>query len=154
MNIGETIRTLRREAGYTQKQLAGIMGANESYLSALERGVRRPGKKILPLLCDALAVDEATIIYGPRGAHDRPLTADESALLAETAGLSGKQRRLLIEFIKMLKTFGASAEMLLRAGLPSGAAAAFQGARGTAGVRRSSEPPPPASRRRPAAHSF
>ena len=51
MSVGENIRKFREEAGYTQKQLAEIIQVKETYISAMERGQRRPGKKILPLLC-------------------------------------------------------------------------------------------------------
>jgi transcriptional regulator with XRE-family HTH domain len=47
------------------------------YISALERGKRRPGKKILPLLCDALGVDEMTILYGPRLEFHRRLSYND-----------------------------------------------------------------------------
>jgi len=71
MGTGDYIRQSRKEAGYTQKELAAIIGVKATYISALERGVRRPGRKLLPLLCDALAVDELTLLYGPRVVHNR-----------------------------------------------------------------------------------
>jgi len=66
MSTGENIRRLRREDGYTQKDLARIIGVKATYISALERDIRRPGRKLIPLLCDALGVDEMTLLYGPR----------------------------------------------------------------------------------------
>ena len=86
MNAGANIRKLRVEAGYTQKQLAAVMGVKPAYVSALERGVRRPGNKILPLLCDALGVDEMTVLFGPR---ERPLHYGEKAAPAAVPGAPG-----------------------------------------------------------------
>ena len=106
MGVGENIRKLREEAGYTQKQLAGIMGVKEPYISAMERGQRRPGKKILPLLCDALGVDEKTILFGEREEHNRPLNYEEKVLLAATEGLSSEQVREVIQYMMKLKAEG------------------------------------------------
>ncbi|GFE62869.1 helix-turn-helix domain-containing protein [Geobacter sp. AOG2] len=103
MSVGENIRRLREEAGYTQKQLAEIIQVKEPYISAMERGQRRPGKKILPRLCDALAVDEKTILYGPREAEQRPLSYEEKVLLAATEGLSSMQVRQVIQYMMKLK---------------------------------------------------
>ncbi|MGD0586700.1 MAG: helix-turn-helix domain-containing protein [Oryzomonas sp.] len=114
MNIGENIRRFRKEGGYTQKQLAGIMGVKESYISALERGQRRPGNKILPLLCDALGVDEWAILFGTRDVHGLMLSPDEITLLIATAGLSTKQMRSLLQFIKKMKEYGECARFSFR----------------------------------------
>ena len=106
MGIGENIRKLRKEAGYTQMQLAGIMQVKGPYISALERGKRRPGKKILPLLCDALGVDEMTILYGPREEFHRRLRYDEKVLLAAIEGLSEDQVHAVVRFAMELKASG------------------------------------------------
>jgi transcriptional regulator with XRE-family HTH domain len=106
MGIGENIRKIRKEAGYTQKQLAGIMLVKGPYISALERGKRRPGKKILPLLCDALGVDEMTILYGPRLEFHRRLSYDEKVLLAAISDLSKAQVRAVIQYAMKLKASG------------------------------------------------
>jgi transcriptional regulator with XRE-family HTH domain len=103
MDVGENIKKLREEAGYTQKQLAGIMGVKPSYLSALERGQRRPGKKMLPLLCDALAADEQAILFGPR---ERPLRRQEKVLLAAVQGFSTRLLLIVIEFAMKLRSSG------------------------------------------------
>lgn len=91
MSVGENIRKLREERGYTQKQLAEIIHVKEQYISALERGQRRPGKKILPLLCDALGVDGKTLLFGSRAEHLRQLSYEEKVLLAAAKGLSNDQ---------------------------------------------------------------
>lgn len=93
MGIGENIRMFRKDGGYTQKQLAVIIGVKETYISALERGLRRPGKKILPLLCDALGVDEMTILYGPREVRVRGSNIDYRIPPDATADLSTKLLR-------------------------------------------------------------
>jgi transcriptional regulator with XRE-family HTH domain len=106
MGIGENIRKFREEAGYTQKQLAEIIQVKEPYISALERGQRRPGKKILPLLCDALGVDEKMMLFGPREEYHRELSYEEKVLLAATEGLTNNQLRETIQYMMKLKTSG------------------------------------------------
>ena len=106
MSVGETIRKLREEAGYTQKQLAEIIQVKEPYISAMERGQRRPGKKILPLLCDALGVDEKTMLFGTREEYHRELSYGEKVLLAATEGLSNDQLRDVIQYMMKLRASG------------------------------------------------
>jgi len=103
MSVGENIRKFREDAGYTQKQLAEIIQVKEPYISAMERGQRRPGKKILPLLCDALGVDEKMILFGPREEYHRQLSYEEKVLLAATEGLSNNQVRQVIQYMMKLK---------------------------------------------------
>lgn len=69
-SIGNNIRRLREERGYTQAELATMAGVGEKYISAIERGARDPGKKIMAQLCDALAVDEQTARYGERKVYE------------------------------------------------------------------------------------
>jgi repressor LexA len=106
MSVGENIKRLREEAGYTQKQLAEIMQVKEAYISAMERGQRRPGKKILPLLCAALGVDEKTLMYGTREEYHRQLSYEEKILLAAAEGLSNDQLRDVIQYMMELKASG------------------------------------------------
>ncbi|KAA0894278.1 XRE family transcriptional regulator [Oryzomonas rubra] len=106
MSVGENIKRFREDAGYTQKQLAEIIQVKEPYISALERGQRRPGKKILPLLCDALGVDEKTILFGTREEYQRPLSYEEKVLLAATESLSKDQLREVIQYMMKLKASG------------------------------------------------
>jgi transcriptional regulator with XRE-family HTH domain len=100
MGIGENIRMFRKEDGYTQKQLALIIGVKATYISALERGLRRPGKKILPRLCDALGVDEMTVLFGPREVYDRgSKQVDYSISPDATPDLSKRQLRAVRQFV-------------------------------------------------------
>ena len=71
--IGQTIKKLREEQGYTQASLGKIMDMSEQYLSALERGVRKPGKTVIAKLCDALGVTEEQILFAPQSDAHRLL---------------------------------------------------------------------------------
>ncbi|MDR3581151.1 MAG: helix-turn-helix transcriptional regulator [Oryzomonas sp.] len=106
MDIGENIRSCRKKWGYTQKQLAVIIGVKATYISALERGLRRPGKKILPLLCDALGVDERTLFWGRFMTPYLMLDQDEHPLVAATKNFTYEQILKVLSFINKMKASG------------------------------------------------
>jgi transcriptional regulator with XRE-family HTH domain len=119
MGIGENIRRFRKDGRYTQKQLAEIIGVKASYISALERGQRRPGKKILPLLCDALGVDEWAIYFGTREVYGGGLSPDEKTLILATAGLTKDELRAVLQFIWEMKHPEKKIDRILYLDLPT-----------------------------------
>lgn len=52
--LGEAIRTLRKEAGLSQEQLAEDAGTDLTQVGGIERGVRNPSYTTLLRLADAL----------------------------------------------------------------------------------------------------
>lgn len=64
--IGDNIRKIREENGFTQAELANMTGIGEKHISAIERGKRGVGKQTRTKLCEAMGVDEQTLIYGKR----------------------------------------------------------------------------------------
>src|SRR5438046_67985 len=57
MAFGEALRTLRREAGISQRELAGKVGVDFSYISKLENGhLPAPAADTVIKLCAALNV--------------------------------------------------------------------------------------------------
>ena len=51
MNIGESIRYIRRELDISQAHLAEQAGITQSYLSQIESGHKRPGWKVMERIC-------------------------------------------------------------------------------------------------------
>jgi SOS-response transcriptional repressor LexA len=64
--IGRLIRDLRISAGMTQFDLADAVGVNNSYLSRIENGERRPSTKIMRKMADVLnySYDEIVLSSG------------------------------------------------------------------------------------------
>lgn len=62
MTIGENIRRIRKERGLTIKQLAELVGVNESYIRAYESGRRNPKQKSLEALANALRVNVEVLV--------------------------------------------------------------------------------------------
>ncbi|MEI6143457.1 MAG: helix-turn-helix transcriptional regulator [Mariniphaga sp.] len=55
MNIGETIKSIRKRKGLSQKKLAELSGISQTYLSQIEKfGVRNPSLEILTKISLAL----------------------------------------------------------------------------------------------------
>jgi transcriptional regulator with XRE-family HTH domain len=60
MNLGKTIKNLRKLQGMTQDTLADTAGISRTSLSQIENGVR-PGEDTLKRLCAALNVPESLV---------------------------------------------------------------------------------------------
>lgn len=64
--IGDNIRKLRLDRGYTQEHIFELVGIRTSYLSQIESGARNPGRKTIDKLCELFAVEEEVLRYGER----------------------------------------------------------------------------------------
>lgn len=64
--IGKLVRNLRISKGYSQFDLAELLGVNNSYLSRIENGERRPSTKIMRKMSEALdyPYDELVVASG------------------------------------------------------------------------------------------
>ena len=60
--FGKRLRQLRRDAGWTQEQLAEAAGITTTYTSDLERGTKVPSLTILLRLSRALAIPVADLL--------------------------------------------------------------------------------------------
>lgn len=56
MDFGQTLKTLRKQAGLTQQQLANQLGITKSVVSFYERRERTPSPDILIKLCHVFHV--------------------------------------------------------------------------------------------------
>lgn len=68
------IRDIRKARGLTQKQLADKIGANQSTVSKIEKGIANPTQQIMTRLADALDV-EPIEFYELSDLQDRTLDA-------------------------------------------------------------------------------
>ncbi|MYX38568.1 MULTISPECIES: helix-turn-helix domain-containing protein [Streptomycetaceae] len=78
--VGPRLRELRRRRGMTLAELAGRTGINESTLSRLEGGGRKPTLELLLTLAEVHAVPLDELVGAPRTGdpriHLRPVTRD------------------------------------------------------------------------------
>jgi len=104
-NVGGIIRSLRRERGLTQRELAAYAGIDQSYLSKIEKGqIGSVGVEIAGLLAHALGVSLDEMLEAaevtPAGKTIREVVREEHGLnldrLAALAADDESVRRLLI----------------------------------------------------------
>ena len=78
LRLGESVRRLREERGFSLKKLAKEAGVSESFISQIERGVANPSVASLRRIAAALSTSVAALFEGlsqePRlmRAKDRP----------------------------------------------------------------------------------
>ena len=92
MNVGERIRELRENAGYTVNKLANLAGISQSYLRDIELGNKNPTVETLSYFCDALNITLKDFF-------DREQENIDPALLNALRCLSLEQQRKLAKFI-------------------------------------------------------
>ena len=89
MSIGENIKRLRIDAGYTQESVRELTGIGAKYISAIECGKRTPGTDVIKKLCALFGCDEATIRFGKKlQGEEHCLSIEHKMLLEEIALLS------------------------------------------------------------------
>lgn len=62
--VGKNIKAIREERGMTQQQLADAIDVRVPYISAMERGVRRPSVEQVAVFAEMLACTTDDIILG------------------------------------------------------------------------------------------
>jgi transcriptional regulator with XRE-family HTH domain len=60
--LGDTVKVRRELLGLTQRALAGELRIQASYVSLLERGLRKPSISLIERLADALVVDRRQLL--------------------------------------------------------------------------------------------
>ena len=114
MHIGQVIRSLREEKGWSQERLALDAGMGTSHVSRIERGERRLPTEKLSALALALGTSPAAMFARLEGLSppveanfdEGDLTVDcspEAVELRKTfRKLSPPSRRLVVDFAQML----------------------------------------------------
>lgn len=114
MHIGQVIRSLREEKGWSQETLAHEAGMGTSHVSRIERGERRLATSRLDALAAALGTSSTAIYAALEGTlppqtppeKDRETTVDYSSEALELRKtfrrLSLPNRRLVVDFAQML----------------------------------------------------
>lgn len=66
-NIGKLIRELRKEKGWTQKELASKLHVTDKAVSKWERGKSMPDSSIMQDICEELGIRITELLSGERG---------------------------------------------------------------------------------------
>ena len=65
LSLGEAVRRLRVERGFSLRKLADEAGVSESFISQVERGVANPSVASLRRIAEALSTSVAALFEGP-----------------------------------------------------------------------------------------
>ena len=103
--LGSFIRSQRKLANLSLRQLADLTSLSNPYLSQIERGLHQPSVRVLRLLADALNVSAETLLAeagllehgadAARGETDRSPGSVESVIRAD-ARLDDEQKAALL----------------------------------------------------------
>jgi transcriptional regulator with XRE-family HTH domain len=97
--LGEFIRRQRELNELSMRQVAGMAGISNPYLSQIERGLRAPSEQVLEAIASSLQLSSNAL----REAAGMRSTADDDgepavvAAIREDPRLSAAQRRALLE---------------------------------------------------------
>jgi len=99
--LGEFIRRQRELRDLSMRQLAGLVGISNPYLSQIEHGLREPSEKVLDAIAENLQLS-ADVLYEQSGrrpdeqADERSESAVQAAIRADPR-LTARQRRALLD---------------------------------------------------------
>jgi transcriptional regulator with XRE-family HTH domain len=95
--LGAFIRTQRKLANLSLRQLAEMTSLSNPYLSQVERGLHQPSVRVLKLISDALNVSAETLLAqaGAGQAAAAP-AADAEAAIGADQRLTDEQKNALI----------------------------------------------------------
>ena len=98
--LGEFIKSQRRIADLSQRELARLADLSDAYLSQLERGLHEPSVRVLNGLAQALNVPSERLLSF-LGRHDASGTApDTESVIATDERLSETQKQSLIDLYR------------------------------------------------------
>jgi len=104
-NIGENIRAIRKQKGFSQEQLALRAEINGSYMGQVERGEKSPTIDILSKIAHALQCPLEQLVHTDMNgaAHEESSYVDKIAY--QLQGLSVKEQEAVYKFVKQLVQF-------------------------------------------------
>lgn len=98
--LGGFIRTQRKMANLSLRQLSALTAVSNPYLSQVERGLHEPSVRVLRSIADALNVSAETLFEQAGLVSDRGRTPDSNGntelAIREDRRLSEQQRRALL----------------------------------------------------------
>lgn len=98
LSLGEIIRRQRQLAELSMRQLAGMVGISNPYLSQIERGLRAPSDRVLHAIAASLRTT-ADALVEQAGVPDLP---DVLGAIAADPNLTGAQRQALAEVYRAM----------------------------------------------------
>jgi transcriptional regulator with XRE-family HTH domain len=105
--LGAFIRTQRKLANLSLRQLAEMTSLSNPYLSQVERGLHQPSVRVLKLISDALNVSAETLLAQAGlldGDRARDAADAEAAILADQRLTDEQKNALITVYRSMLRS--------------------------------------------------
>lgn len=64
--VGENVKRIRKDLGWSQEDLAWESDLHRTYISGVERGVRNPTIVVLQRMADALGVEPVELMHSAK----------------------------------------------------------------------------------------
>lgn len=115
MDIGRVIHVLRKERGLTLEAVALEAGTDTGNLSRIEKGTRQPSIGLLERIAAALGTKVSAIYFSAetgnlpapsselQGTNEADFSVEAVQLRSNFRTLSQENRRLAVDFVKLLK---------------------------------------------------
>lgn len=98
--LGHYIRTQRKSAQLSLRNLSKLAGVSNPYLSQIERGLRKPSAEILQAIAKALEISSETLYVKAGILEERSEHVDVESAIARDAHLTEQQRASLLEMYR------------------------------------------------------
>src|SRR5262245_1056212 len=101
MTLGYRLRDARKACGYTQRELARMIGAKHNSVSNWENNQNHPDSAMLENLCRILHVTADYLLMGVADAKAAPpeLTVDECSMLTKFRAVGNNARGAIIALL-------------------------------------------------------
>ena len=107
--IGKRIKSTREKTGITQKALAEMVEVSPAAINQFEKGQKKPSSELLASIARALGVS-TDYLLGASKKEEMFLSGDVVAAFRDFKGLSNRDREIILENIKLLKSLGKRKE--------------------------------------------
>lgn len=97
-NIGERIRELRNQKGFSQEQLALSANITTTYLGMLERNQKNPTVKIIERICTSLNI--SLLDFFSDAAPVEPIDTLSEQILCQLNNRTDEEKQLILQTIK------------------------------------------------------
>jgi transcriptional regulator with XRE-family HTH domain len=104
--VGDYIRTQRRAAQVSLRQLAKLAGVSNPYLSQVERGLRKPSAEILQQIAKALRISAESLYVQAGILEEQPTDADVVTAIRRDSTLSERHKQVLLEIYDSFRKEG------------------------------------------------
>ena len=98
-SIGNRLKTIRQNTGYTQESLSEEMGCTSKYISKVENGASAPSLPFVIKFSEITGSDLNYLLRGmyPKGESTTMLVREPASIYELSAGLSKKSRKICSE---------------------------------------------------------